>query len=142
MTRRAPFLGLGLALPALAYGANAPAVGSLANSAGSMFQVMFGLVAVVLLILGLSWVSRRLGIAQTLGASPLKIVGSVSLGGRERAVLIEVNDTWIVAGVATGQVSALATLPKGTVASTQTTLPGSGFASRFKSVIEKSGNAK
>lgn len=142
MNRRARFLGLILALPALALGASAPAVGSLTNSAGSMFQVMFGLLAVVLLILGLSWVSRRLGIAQSLGASPLKIVGSVSLGGRERAVLIEVNDTWIVAGVATGQINALATLPKGMFPSAQTGAPGSGFASRFKSMIEKSGHAR
>ncbi len=142
MNRLGRFPGLILALPTLAFGANAPVVGSLSNSAGSMFQVIFGLIAVVLLILGLSWVSRRLGIAQSLGTSPMKVVGSVSLGGRERAVLIEINDTWIVAGVATGQVNALATLPKGTLPSSQTGLPGSGFASRFKSVIEKSGNAK
>jgi flagellar protein FliO/FliZ len=142
MNRRARFLGLSLAFPALVYGAGAPAGGSLSSSAGSVFQVMFGLLVVVLLILGLSWISRRLGIAQSLGASPLKVVGSVSLGGRERAVLIEVNDTWIVAGVATGQVNALATLPKGTPPQASSGLPASGFASRFKSIIEKSGHGK
>jgi flagellar protein FliO/FliZ len=55
-------------------------------------------------------------------------------------VLIEVNNTWIVAGVATGQVNALGTVPKGTLSPAMTGLPASGFAARFKSIIEKSGH--
>ena len=45
---------------------------------------------------------------------PLRLVASQIVGQRERVVLIEVGDHWLVAGVAPGSVSALATLPKGT----------------------------
>ena len=141
MNNRSRIIGLTLVLmPALAMGAGAPASG-MAGSAGSVFQVVFGLLVVVMLILGLSWLSKRMGITQNFGTSPMKVVGSVSLGGRERAVLIEVNDTWIVAGVATGQVHALATLPKG-VAPSSSEFPAAGFAMKFKSMIEKSGHGK
>ena len=113
----------------------------MANSAGSVFQVVSGLVIVILLILGLSWIGRRMGITQAHGPAPLKIVGSVSLGGRERAVLIEVSDTWIVAGVAAGQVNALATLPKG-AAPPASEFAAAGFAAKLKTMIEKSGHGK
>ncbi|MGO9444799.1 MAG: flagellar biosynthetic protein FliO [Thiobacillaceae bacterium] len=128
-------------VPALAFGA-ASAPAPFANSAGNVVQVILGLLGVVILILALSWLTKRLGITQTFGNSPLKIVGSISLGGRERAVLIEVNDTWIVAGVATGQVHALATLAKGAMPTVLTDPSALGFASRFKSMIEKSRDGK
>ncbi|MGA7180229.1 MAG: flagellar biosynthetic protein FliO [Thiobacillaceae bacterium] len=141
MNHRSRIAGWSLLLmPALAVGAGAPAA-TMASSTGSVFQVVLGLLVVVMLILGLSWLSKRMGITQNLGSSPVKVVGSVSLGGRERAVLIEVNDTWIVAGVATGQVNALATLPRGEMPSAGQ-LPSAGFAARFKSMVEKSGHGK
>jgi flagellar protein FliO/FliZ len=141
MNNAARALGLTLlVLPTLTLGAGAPA-STMAGSAGSVFQVVFGLLVVVMLILGLSWLSKRMGITQNFGSSPMKVVGSVSLGGRERAVLIEVNDTWIVAGVATGQVHALATLPKGATPTNPGSPPG-GFAMKFKTMIEKSGHGK
>jgi flagellar protein FliO/FliZ len=142
MNFSARLLGLFLSsMPALAFSAVSPAA-PMASSAGSVFQVIFGLLIVVMLILGLSWLSKRMGITQNVGSSPMKVVGSVSLGGRERAVLIEVNDTWIVAGVATGQVNALATLPKGMAPSDSTNHPAAGFASKFKAMMEKSGHGK
>jgi flagellar protein FliO/FliZ len=128
-------------VPALAFGA-ASAPPPFASSAGNVVQVILGLLGVVILILALSWLTKRLGITQSFGNSPLKVVGSISLGGRERAVLIEVNDTWIVAGVATGQVHALATLAKGAMPTALTDPLAIGFASRFKSMIEKSRDGK
>jgi flagellar protein FliO/FliZ len=41
------------------------------------------------------------------------LVGALSLGGRERIMVVEVGDQWIVVGASPGRVNALATMPKG-----------------------------
>jgi len=45
--------------------------------------------------------------------STIHVVGSASVGTRERVVVLEVNDRWLVVGVAPGHVSAIANLEKG-----------------------------
>ncbi len=47
------------------------------------------------------------------GNGPLKIVGGLSISPRERILLVEVEDTWLVIGVGPGQMRTLHTLPKG-----------------------------
>ena len=42
----------------------------------------------------------------------LKVISGVAVGQRERIVLVEVNDTWLVVGVAPGQVRTLHSMPK------------------------------
>ena len=42
----------------------------------------------------------------------MRVVGGVSVGTRERVVVLEVADTWLVVGVAPGQVQTLHTLPR------------------------------
>lgn len=46
-------------------------------------------------------------------SAPMKIVGGLSVGNREKVLVVEVADVWIVVGVAPGRVSTLATLAKG-----------------------------
>lgn len=92
----------------------APAAGAAgaAPSAGSLFQVLFGLVAVLALMAGAAWIMKRFGIARNGGNSVAKIVGGVSVGHRERVLVVEVADQWIVVGVAAGRVNALASMPR------------------------------
>jgi flagellar protein FliO/FliZ len=56
---------------------------------------------------------KKFGPRQQGGGAGLKIVGHLNLGGRERVMVIEVGDQWIVVGAAPGRVNALATMPKG-----------------------------
>ncbi|MDB5777114.1 MAG: fliO [Herbaspirillum sp.] len=92
----------------------AAAVNTAAPSVGSSSLTMvFGLALVLALIAGVAWFMKRAGIGQHMHASAAaKVVGGVNVGTRERVVVVEVADTWIVVGVAPGRVSALATLPK------------------------------
>jgi len=77
--------------------------------------------AVLALILGLfiaaAWLLRRLNGGQGLlaGAGPMRIVASLQTGPRERILLVEIEDTWLVVGIAPGQINTLHTLPKGTL---------------------------
>ncbi len=88
----------------------APAV-----SAGGMVQVVLGLLVVLGLVFAVAKVFRRLGVSQSGSGSAIKVISGAAVGSRERVVVVEVAGTWIVLGVAPGQVRALHTLPKGEV---------------------------
>jgi flagellar protein FliO/FliZ len=129
-----------LSLPALALATSAPVAAPAEpaiSAAGSLLQVFIGLVAVLLLIAGTAWAAKRLGV--THGGSPglLHVVGSASVGTRERVVVVEVGDSWLVVGVAPGSVNALMTLPKGELQSAATPGLNASFAARLQQMIEK-----
>ncbi len=120
-------------LPALAQAADAPAV----SAAGSLLQVFIGLVAVLLLIAATAWVGKRFGIARGGSSGLLQVIGSASVGARERVVVVEVGESWLVVGVAPGSVNALTTLPKGTLQPPSPSIPGAPFAARLQQLLEK-----
>lgn len=108
MKRRATLLlaALPAAWPVTARAADAavmsPAVGAV--------QVVFGLIAVVGVMMTLAWLFRRYapGVGQSSGVA--RIIGGVSVGSRERVLVIQVADRWLVVGVTTGQISRIAEL--------------------------------
>ena len=88
-----------------------------ATSAGSLLQATLGLALVLALIFAIAWIAKRVTPGALRGGSlPLTIVASQAVGQRERVVVVEVADQWLVLGVAPGRVSALSTLPKGDIA--------------------------
>ena len=91
--------------------------------AGSLLQVFAGLVFVLLLVMGAAWALRRIGRVPGMSNQAIKLLGAASVGSRERVVLLEVAGTWIVVGVAPGQVRSLATLPKGDIPATPSSSP-------------------
>ncbi len=79
-------------------------------SIGSLIQVTLGLLAVVVTIFALAWFLRRYGRFQSAANTSLKVVGGLSVGPRERVVLIQVEDRQLLLGVAPGRVQMLHTL--------------------------------
>jgi len=71
-----------------------------------------GLILVLALIIGLAWVLRRFGGLPNVGKGVVTIVGGVSLGTRERAVLLQVGETRLLVGVSPGRVQTLHVLSK------------------------------
>lgn len=129
-----------LSLPALALTTGAPLAAPeepAISAAGSLLQVFIGLVAVLLLIAGTAWVAKRFGVTQGGASSLLHVVSSASVGTRERVVVVEVGDTWLVVGVAPGSVNALMTLPRGEIKSSATPGLNASFAARLNQMIEK-----
>lgn len=72
----------------------------------SIWQMALGLVFVLLMIFGLSWLMRRMTGIQGSKAH-IKILSAVNVGTKERAVLIEVGGEQLLLGVGSGQVSLL-----------------------------------
>lgn len=99
--------------PALVLAQAAQPVEPAISPAGSLLQVFVGLVFVLGLIFATGWATRRFGIGRGAAGNLLNVVSSASVGTRERVVVVEVGETWLVVGVAPGSVNALATLPKG-----------------------------
>ncbi len=122
--------------------AKPPAPMATANpSAGNLLQTIFALCVVLGLLGILTWVLKRYGPKQTSGSANLRLVGALNLGGRERIMVVEVGDQWIVVGASPGRVNALATMPKqnapSTIALESYQPSASSFAEWLKQTIEK-----
>lgn len=79
--------------------------------AQSLFQTAGGLLFILALILGGAWLFKRYGSLPMGGKGLVKVIGGASVGARERVVLIEVENTRLLLGVAPGQVRTLHRLP-------------------------------
>ena len=85
---------------------------------GAMLQMLLGLALIIgLLFLG-AYLLRRLNGGKSFGnTGPMRIVGGLMISPRERIVLLEVNETWVIVGIVPGQIKTLHTLPKGEIPS-------------------------
>ena len=110
-----------------------------AVSSGSILQVIVSLLFVIGAIVLVAWILKRINLPQNAAGSALRVISGVAVGQRERIVLVEVNDTWLVVGVAPGQVTALHTMPKNVLPTTESTAPETDnkFKSWLKVVMEK-----
>jgi len=144
----------GLALAAFASVATAApvptaAVNTASPAAGSLLQTIFALTVVLALLGALAWFMKRFGPKSHVGTVPVRLVGALSLGGRERIMVVEVGNQWIVVGASPGRVNALATMPAqgaGDTADGASTLaehqpPAASFGDWLKQTIDKR-NAK
>jgi flagellar protein FliO/FliZ len=116
------------------------------SAAGSLIQTTFALLLVLALLAALAWFLKRYGPKAAGGSANMRMVGALNLGGRERIMVVEVGDQWIVVGASPGRVNALATMPKQHTAEphphVQPGLPmAGGFADWLKQTIDKR-NAK
>ena len=124
----------------------APMVGAAPGpSTGSLLQTVFALVLVLALLAALAWAAKRYGPRVTGSTANLRMVGALNIGGRERIMVVEVGDQWIVVGASPGRVNALATMPKGDATASATlaghTPSASNFSDWLKQTIDKR-NAK
>ncbi len=122
--------------------------GSATPGAGSLLQTILALVLVLALLLGMAWVLKRFGPRGMMGASAnVRLVGALNIGGRERIMVVEVGDQWIVVGASPGRVNALATMPRQDGAhgqdaqlaahGTTATTPAASFGDWLKNTIDK-----
>lgn len=111
-----------------------------ALSSGSVMQVIFSLLLVLAAVAVVAWIMKRINLPQHGASRLLKVISGVAVGPRERVVLMEVNDTWLVLGVAPGQVRTLHTMPKGTIPAgsvNSASDPDGKFQGWLKQMVEK-----
>jgi flagellar protein FliO/FliZ len=113
-------------------------------AAGSLLQTIFALCVVLGLLAVLAWAMKRYGPKAAGGSAHVRMVGGLNLGGRERIIVVEVGEQWIVVGASPGRVNALATMPRqGDAAATLAAStdaqprPASSFGEWLKQTIDK-----
>jgi flagellar protein FliO/FliZ len=128
----------------------APSTGHATGPAGggSIGQVTLALGVVLAFVFVAAWAMRHLRKLNFSGGTQhLQVVSQVTLGAKERAVLIRVNEVHVLVGVAPGQVTALHTFTTPVeVAGTASSKPSeqssaaaaTGVMPTFQSLLKKS----
>ncbi|MFO7551077.1 MAG: flagellar biosynthetic protein FliO [Haliea sp.] len=123
MSRRHLLLALVLGLPGTVLAGETPAV----DAAQNLGRMLLGLGVVIAIVFALAWVARRASVLRFLGAAgggPIAVVGQLSLGARERLLLVEVDGQRMLLGVVPGAITRLDTAAAGADA-------GADFAARL-----------
>lgn len=82
-------------------------------SSTTWVQALLGVTFIIALLLGAAFLTRRLNQGIAFGVQGMKLISGVSVGPRERVVLLEVGEEWLVLGVTSQNIRTLHTLPKG-----------------------------
>lgn len=102
-----------------------------------MLQMFIGLVFILAMLIAAAWLLKRFSVQRSIPGGAIKVIAGAAVGQRERVVLVEIGETWLVVGVAPGHVSALHTMPKVEIAANAPQVPTDGFPAWLKQVIEK-----
>lgn len=103
--------------------------------AGSLWQLMLGLLVVLGAIGAGAWLLRHFGRVPSAIGGAIKIVGGVSMGPRERVVLLQVGDAQLLLGVTPGRIQSLHVLDE-PVSECGINADTNGFAGRLAAAIK------
>lgn len=111
---------------------------------GNILQMLAGLALVLLVMWACTWALRRYAAGRTAAGSALRVLGGVAVGQRERVVMVEVGDTWLLVGVAPGRVNALHVMDRLPDAAPRSAAPDAaeGFAARLTRLMAGSGRER
>lgn len=97
--------------------AHAEATATATDTTSNVGQLVLGFAAVISLLFASLWLLKRLSAPRGQAAGLLRVIAGTAVGPRERVVIVEVAGTWLVLGVAPGQVSTLAEIPRSSLPS-------------------------
>lgn len=103
---------------------------------GSLLQTLLGLILVVASIFVVVWLLKRSQMLSGGAHRQLQVIGGISLGARERAVLVQVGNEQILLGVTPQQVRTLHVLPE-PLESHQTSDKNGNFAEKLREMMQR-----
>lgn len=103
----------------------------------TLLQVLFALAVVIAGIFVCAALMRRLSPGMVGGAAKLKVAGAVMVGPKERVVVVELNDTWLVLGVSGVEINLLHSLPRPEGLSDTVSPQPSPFAEKLASLLAR-----
>ena len=108
---------------------------------GQIVSLVIGMTVVLAVIAAAAWLMKRIAPRNYSTAGVLRVIAGTAVGQRERVVVVEVGDTWLVLGVTPGSVNALHQMPRQTPAAPAAATAGEQrpFAAWFKHMLEKRG---
>jgi len=106
-------------------------------STANLTQWTVGLMFVLLLIIAAAWFTKRFTGFGSAQAGQLKVLSGVSLGSREKAVLIRAGKQHLLLGVAPGRVVTLHTFEEGEIVEQLQQEPVLGFQDSLQKMMNK-----
>jgi flagellar protein FliO/FliZ len=110
-------------------------------SVGSLTQLTLSLIAIVALILAISWALKRLKLAgPRRGSGAMSVLDELSVGPRERIVLIRVGESQVLVGIGASGLVPLTplTVP---IALKEGDPPAPAFAERLRDLMKRPGGS-
>jgi len=89
----------------------APTPSSIPASPAGLVRVALGLALVLALVFAAAWLMRRLRAIQGSAGEGITVLAQISLGARERAILVQVGGHKLLLGAGPGNVRTLLVLP-------------------------------
>lgn len=109
-----------------------------------MLQLFAGLIIVILSIIMLAWITKKVNRFSSYTGDSLKIIGGLSMGSREKVVLLQVGDKQLLIGVAPGRINTLHELdiPVEAIQGQSEAGASTGISSRFRQTMDEASNRK
>jgi flagellar protein FliO/FliZ len=109
-------------------------------SVGSVAQLSLSLIAIVALILAISWALKRLKLAGPRSSGEIAVIDQLSVGPRERIVLVRVGESQVLVGIGAQGLVPLTPLPSPIVLKGST--PAPAFADRLRELMKRPGSSE
>jgi flagellar protein FliO/FliZ len=106
-------------------------------STSALLETLLGLFVVLACIAFLAWLLRRSGRFQATTNGEMKIITSLALGPRERAVLLQVGDQQLLLGVTSQHVQTLHVLDTPVSTTAIKNNSNTNFAEKFQQVMQQ-----
>lgn len=102
---------------------------------GHLLQTTLGLLFVLALLMALVWLLKRMGVGnQQRRGGFYKVLATSALGPREKIVLVEVGETWLVLGMTSNSINTLHSMPAGSIELDAQQSPAANFAKLLERV--------
>jgi len=108
-------------------------------SVGSLTQLTLSLIAIVALILAIGWVLKRFKLAGPRGSGEIAVIDELSVGPRDRIVLVRVGDAQVLVGV--GASGLVPLTPLAAPIALKGGAPAPDFALRLRDLMRRPGGA-
>jgi flagellar protein FliO/FliZ len=109
-------------------------------SVGSLTQLTLSLIAIVGLILAISWALKRLKLASPRGSGAIFVVDELRVGPRERIVLVRVGESQVLVGISAAGMVPLTPLASPIVLTAGSSAPA--FAERLRDIMKRPGGSR
>ena len=101
-----------------------------------LVQILTALAGVIALIVAAAWLMRRMGNVTGQRNEQLRVVAALSMGARERVVLMQVGEQQLLLGVAPGRIQTLHVLDQ-PLDMASSSRPVTAFQDRLKKIMSR-----
>jgi flagellar protein FliO/FliZ len=107
------------------------------SSTFSVFPSILSLLIVLAFIVSLGWLLKRSKIRLTNASLLIKTIGGLSIGPREKILIIEINDLWYVLGVTASSINLIAQIPKQSLTESNNGISAVNFIASLQERLKK-----